>query len=210
VPQRVGPAPRRSGTTRPIALQAGAFAPLPGHRGAGKPPPGRPLIRYPAGDAAIEGPSPTFTLMQIYELPQFPLVHADLYRLSGPAELAELGFDDLPEGAVVLLEWPDRADGLLPPDRLARSLTPAPKRQLAFRHARVTGYGALGPRVDRMARVRQFIAESGYSEALRAPLRGDASTRSYERLALDDQRVLLMNSPRRPDGPPVRGDKPYS
>src|SRR5262249_23672331 len=58
--------------------------------------------------------------------------------------------------------------------------------------------------------VRQFIAESGFSEALRAPLRGDASTRSYERLALRDQRVLLMNSPRRPDGPPVRGDKPSS
>src|SRR5262249_62117668 len=79
-----------------------------------------------------------------------------------------------------------------------------------FGHARVTGYGALAPRVDGMAAVRQFIAESGFSEALRAPLRGDASTRSYERLALGDQRVLLMNSPRRPDGPPVRGDKPYS
>ncbi len=170
----------------------------------------RTLIRYLAGDAAIEVPSPTFTLMQIYELPQFPLVHADLYRLSGPAELAELGFDDLPEGAVVLLEWPDRADGLLPPDRLDVSLTLAPKLKLEFRHARITGFGALAPRVDRMAAVRQFIAESGYSEALRSPLRGDASTRSYERLALGDQRVLLMNSPRRPDGPPVRGDKPYS
>src|SRR5207237_5200387 len=69
---------------------------------------------------------------------------------------------------------------------------------------------ALGPRVDRMAATRQVIAESGYSEALRARVRGDASTRSYERLALVDKRVLLMNSPRRPDGPPVRGDKPYS
>src|SRR6516225_7268163 len=192
------------------SLEAGDFVTLSGDLGAGKTTLVRTLIRYLAGDAAIEVPSPTFTLMQIYELPQFPLVHADLYRLSGPAELAELGFDDLPEGAVVLLEWPDRADGLLPPDRLDVSLTLAPKLKLEFRHARVTGYGALGPRVDRMARVRQFIAESGYSEALRARLRGDASTRSYERLALGDQRVLLMNSPRRPDGPPVRGDKPYS
>src|SRR5215467_8463198 len=192
------------------SLKAGDFVTLSGDLGAGKTTLVRTLIRYLAGDRAIEVPSPTFTLMQIYEVPQFPLVHADLYRLSGPAELAELGFDDLPEGAVVLLEWPDRADGLLPPDRLDVSLTLAPKLKLEFRHARVTGYGALGPRVDRMAAVRQFIAESGYSEALRARLRGDASTRSYERLALDDQRVLLMNSPRRPDGPPVRGDKPYS
>src|SRR5436309_13920641 len=172
------------------ALEPGDLVTLSGDLGAGKTTFARGLIRYLAGDAAIEVPSPTFTLMQIYELPQFPLVHADLYRLSGPAELAELGFDDLPEGAVVLLEWPDRADGLLPPDRLDVSLTLAPKLKLEFRHARITGYGALGPRVDRMAAVRQFIAESGYSEALRSPLRGDASTRSYERLALADKRVL--------------------
>jgi aminoglycoside/choline kinase family phosphotransferase len=62
---------------------------------------------------------------------------------------------------------------------------------------------ALAPRVDRMAAARQFIAESGYSEAVRTRLAGDASTRSYERLVLGDRRVLLMNSP-------VRGDKPYS
>ena len=117
-----------------------------------------------------------------YDLPQFPLIHADLYRLSGPAELAELGFDDLPEGAVVLVEWPDRAAGFLPPDRLDVALTLAPKLKLEFRHARVTGYGAFGARVDRMAAVRQFIAESGYSDALRARMQGDASTRSYERL----------------------------
>ena len=109
------------------SLEAGDFVTLSGDLGAGKTTLVRTLIRYLAGDAAIEVPSPTFTLMQIYELPQFPLVHADLYRLSGPAELAELGFDDLPEGAVVLLEWPDRADGLLPPDRLDVSLTLAPK-----------------------------------------------------------------------------------
>src|SRR5262249_58410474 len=104
-------------------------------------------IRYLAGDAAIEVPSPTFTLMQIYELPQFPLVHADLYRLSGPAELAELGFDDLPEGAVVLLEWPDRADGLFPPDRLHRPLPLAPKLQLEVPPPRMTRHGPEAPRV---------------------------------------------------------------
>src|SRR5438105_3006307 len=81
-------------------------------------------------------------------------------------ELAELGFDDLPAGAVVLVEWPDRAAGFLPPDRLDVALTLAPKLKLEFRHARVTGYGTFGPRVDRMAAVRQFIAASGYSEAL--------------------------------------------
>src|SRR5262245_50810345 len=100
------------------SLEGGDFVTLSGDLGAGKTTLVRTLIRYLAGDPAIEVPSPTFTLMQAYELPQFPLVHTDLYRLSGPAELTELGFDDLPEGVVVLLEWPDRADGLLPPDRL--------------------------------------------------------------------------------------------
>jgi tRNA threonylcarbamoyl adenosine modification protein YjeE len=191
-------------------LEAGDVVTLSGDLGAGKTTLARTLIRYLAGDPMIEVPSPTFTLMQSYDLPQFPLVHVDLYRVAGPTELAELGFDDLPEQAVMLLEWPDRADGLLPPDRLDVSLTLAPKLKLEFRHARITGHGALAPRVDRMAATRQFIAESGYSEALRARVRGDASTRSYERMGLGEKRVLLMNSPRRPDGPPVRGDKPYS
>ena len=98
------------------ALEAGDVVTLSGDLGAGKTTLARTLIRYLAGDSTIEVPSPTFTLMQSYDLPQFPLVHVDLYRVSGPAELAELGFDDLPETAVMLLEWPDRAEGLLPPD----------------------------------------------------------------------------------------------
>ena len=192
------------------SLQRGDIVTLSGDLGAGKTTFARALIRYLAGDALVEVPSPTFTLMQSYDLPQFTLVHVDLYRLSGSGDLAELGLDDLPEGAVVLIEWPDRAAGILPPDRLDVALTLAPKLKLEFRHARVTGYGSFGPRVDRMASARQFIAESGYSEALRVRMQGDASTRSYERLALGDQHVILMNMPRRPDGPPIRSGKPYS
>ncbi len=192
------------------ALQPGDLVTLSGDLGAGKTAFARMLIRHLAGDPAIEVPSPTFTLMQSYELPPFPLVHADLYRLSGAAELAELGFDDLPEGAVVLLEWPDRAAGFLPPDRLDIAFTLAPKLKLEYRHARVTGYGALAPRVERIAAVRQFVAESGLGEGERQHIQGDASTRSYERITLFNQRVILMNSPRRPDGPPVRDGKPYS
>ena len=105
------------------SLERGDLVTLSGDLGAGKTTFARALIRYLAGDASVEVPSPTFTLMQIYDLPQFPLVHADLYRLSGSGDLAELGFDDLPDGAVLLIEWPDRAAGFLPPDRLDVALT---------------------------------------------------------------------------------------
>ena len=192
------------------SLERGDIVTLSGDLGTGKTTFARALIRHLAGDPAIEVPSPTFTLMQTYDLPQFPLVHADFYRLSGSAELAELGFDDLPQGAVVLVEWPERAAGFLPPDRIDVALTLAPKLKLEFRHVRVTGHGALGPRVHRMAAARQFIAESGYSEAFRVRMQGDASTRSYERLALGGERTILMNMPRRPDGPAVYGGNPYS
>src|SRR5204863_9612009 len=157
------------------SLAPGDLVTLSGDLGAGKTTFTRALIRYLAGDPSIEVPSPTFTLIQIYELPPFPVVHADFYRLSGTAELAELGFDDLPEGAVVLIEWPDRAAGFLPPDRLDVALTLAPKSKLKLeiRQARVTGYGSFAPRAKRISAARQFISESRMSEASRRRMQGD-------------------------------------
>lgn len=192
------------------ALEPGDVLTLSGDLGAGKTTFARAMIRYLAGDETVEVPSPTFTLMQLYELPRFPVVHADFYRVTGSAELAELGFDDLPEDAVVVVEWPDRAAGFLPADRIDVTLTLAPKLKPEFRHARVTGYGTCAARVDRIATVRQFIAEAGLSEATRVRMAGDASTRRYHRLILGNRRAILMDAPRRPDGPPVRDGKPYS
>src|SRR5687767_1251922 len=95
------------------ALEPGDLVTLSGDLGAGKTTFARAMIRHVADDPAIPVPSPTFPLMQIYELPRFPVVHVDLYRLDAPGDLAELGFDDLPEGAVMMMEWPDRALGFL-------------------------------------------------------------------------------------------------
>src|SRR5580698_3571984 len=147
------------------ALEPGDLVTLSGDLGAGKTAFARALIRHLAGDDAIEVPSPTFTFIQTYELPRFPLVHADLYRLSATAELAELGFDDLPDGAVVLLEWPDRAAGLLPPDRFDITFTLAPELGAEARNVRYVGYGAFAPRAERIALVRAFLDESGVGAA---------------------------------------------
>lgn len=191
-------------------LEPGDVVTLSGDLGAGKTTLVRALIRYLAGDETVEVPSPTFTLMQTYELGRFPIVHADLYRLADSSELAELGFDDLPERAVLLVEWPDRAPGLLPADRLDITLTVDPQQGPDYRNARITGYGAIAARADRLLAMRRFLNESGYEEATRERLQGDASTRLYERLTLGKRRVILMNAPRRPDGPPIKHGRSYS
>src|SRR5271168_1670309 len=154
-------ATRRFMTDVAAALEPGDLVTLSGDLGAGKTTFARALIRYLAGDDTIEVPSPTFTLMQTYELPRFLLVHADLYRLSGTAELAELGFDDLPDGAVMLLEWPDRAAEFLPPDRFDITFTLVPDLGAEARNVRYVGYGAFAPRAERIALVRAFLDESG-------------------------------------------------
>src|SRR5487761_2715598 len=192
------------------ALAPGDMITLSGDLGAGKTTFARALIRHLAGDPDVEVPSPTFTLMQAYELPRFNLVHADLYRLRGPGELAELGFEDIAPSAVTLLVWPDRAPAFLPADRLDVAFTLSPPRGPTFRNARGTGHGACAARAERIADIRAFLARSGFAAAERQYMQGDASPRAYERLTLDGAHYILMNSPKRPDGPPVQDGKPYS
>ena len=191
-------------------IEPGDLITLSGDLGAGKTTFARALVRHLASDPAVEVPSPTFTLMQTYELPRFALVHADLYRLSDAAELAELGFEDLNAGTVMLLEWPDRAEGFLPPNRMDIAFTLSPQEGPTFRNARVTGYGAMAARVERIDAIRRFLRQAGFGEAARQRIQGDASTRSYERVTRSTETFILMNSPRRADGPPVRDGKPYS
>src|SRR6201986_5578813 len=75
-----------------LLIGAGDVITLSGDLGAGKTAAARAMIRYLADDETIEVPSPTFTLAQGYELPSFPLLHADLYRISDASELQEIGF----------------------------------------------------------------------------------------------------------------------
>jgi N-acetylmuramate 1-kinase len=191
-------------------IAPGDMVTLSGDLGSGKTTFARALIRRLAGDASLDVPSPTFTLMQTYDLPRCSVVHADLYRVNAPDELVEMGFCDLADDAIVLVEWPDRADGFLLPDRLDLDFTMVPERGPTWRQARLTAQGALAPRVERLTVIRRFLEEAGFATAERMPVQGDASTRAYERLILGERRAILMNAPRRPDGPPLRAGLPYS
>jgi tRNA threonylcarbamoyladenosine biosynthesis protein TsaE len=107
-------------------LRAGDVVYLRGELGMGKSSLARGLIRaLTSPDQDV--PSPTFTLMQIYETPDMDIVHLDLYRLTDPEESYELGLDELLPSSVLLIEWPDRLGHLGFDDRLEISLEQADK-----------------------------------------------------------------------------------
>ncbi|MDH7797378.1 MULTISPECIES: tRNA (adenosine(37)-N6)-threonylcarbamoyltransferase complex ATPase subunit type 1 TsaE [unclassified Beijerinckia] len=201
------------GLARDIAELVGAndVLTLSGDLGAGKSTFARALIRQLIDDAGAEVPSPTFTLMQIYDGPVFPIVHADLYRIKSSDELVELGWEEASDGALVVVEWPDRIGTAVTPDRLDVAFYVDATRSLDFRRAIVTGHGAMAERLQRANAIRNLLQVADWADAQRSFMQGDASTRAYERLVKPDgSRAVLMISPPRPDGPPVRFGKPYS
>ncbi len=116
-------------------LAAGDFIALYGDLGAGKSTFARALIRALCEDESLEVPSPTFTLVQTYEGPQYPIFHFDLYRIETLDELAELGFEETIDGLAVV-EWPQRMQEELPRHRLDIRLEFASegRRAILFAH----------------------------------------------------------------------------
>ncbi|MGU3492431.1 tRNA (adenosine(37)-N6)-threonylcarbamoyltransferase complex ATPase subunit type 1 TsaE [Xanthobacteraceae bacterium A53D] len=183
---------------------------LSGDLGAGKTALARFIVRALAGDPALEVPSPTFSLVITYDFARGKVTHADLYRLQDPDELEEMGWDELRADGILIVEWPERAEDRLPASRLDIALELAPDLGEDARRAVLTGSGAFIERLDRM-HVAEFLLEtSGFGGAERLYLQGDASSRSYSRLVKGNRSAVLMNAPKRPDGPPVRRGLPYS
>jgi tRNA threonylcarbamoyl adenosine modification protein YjeE len=192
------------------SIGPGDLVTLSGDLGAGKTTLARAVLRYLAGDAQLEVPSPTFTLLQTYELPHFPVVHADLYRVTTVAELSELGWDEAADNPAVLVEWPDRAGSLLQTDRLDIAITLAPGLGSSHRVVRLTGHGKWGGRLNQLRSARALLDASGFGSALRVHIEGDASRRSYERLYLNDTTAILMKMPQNGDEPRLAHGRTYS
>ncbi len=196
----------RLGEDLALALKAGDCLALSGDLGAGKSTLARALLRALADDEGLEVPSPTFTLVQTYPL-RIPVAHFDLYRLADSSELDELGFDEALSDGICIVEWPEIGAEALPHDRIALTL----EHKGTGRLATIT---ATSPRADRIARtlaIRDFLDGNGYAGSRRRFLTGDASVmRAYEKIhAADGTSVILMDWPKRPEGPAVLDGKPY-
>ncbi len=106
----------RIAATIAAAAAAGDVFALWGDLGVGKTTFARAFLR--ARGHVGDVPSPTFTLVQIYEPGGPPVWHVDLYRIEAVADAAELGLDEAFARAITLLEWPQRLSTTLPADRV--------------------------------------------------------------------------------------------
>ena len=123
--------------------RAGDAILLAGELGAGKSAFARAFLRAASGDPGLEVPSPTFTLVQSYDTRIGTVHHFDLWRLDGPAGLAELGWEEARDD-IVLVEWPDRLGALRPTEALTLALYPTGPES---RRAVLTGWP------DRLGRI---------------------------------------------------------
>ena len=177
-----------------MILGPGDVIRLEGDLGAGKTSFARALIRAFADDPLHEVPSPTFTLVQSYDFTRLTISHFDLYRLTDPDELDEIGFDEAIRSGAALIEWPERADGAIPGDALTLRLRNGPTTE--SRVVEIIAPGNWEPRLQRTLSIRAFLTRAGWGNAARRYLKADASSRSLERVSLDGATRILMNHPK--------------
>lgn len=181
---------------------------LSGGLGVGKSVLARSMIRTLAQDPLFEVPSPTYTICNHYDTLPVPIAHCDLYRISDPRELDELGLPDALDLGCVIVEWPENGFDELPHNALQLKLKQTGD---VTRTVHASGGADVMMRFARSLAIRKFLNSSGNEKASRGPLSADASDRRYELIKpAGAPPLLLMDAPEMPDGPPVRDGKPYS
>lgn len=196
----------RLGEDLALALKPGDCLALIGDLGAGKSTLARAFIRAMADEPDLEVPSPTFTIIQTYST-RIPVAHLDLYRLSDVSELDELGINEMLEDGICLIEWPDIAAGVLPPDQtITLTLTHAGEGRLAV----IEAPAQQKARLERVFAIREFLTKNGEGDAVRRFLSGDASTRAYETISTGGPELILMDWRRPLRGAIIADGKTYA
>jgi tRNA threonylcarbamoyl adenosine modification protein YjeE len=197
----------RLGEQLALTLKPGDCIALVGDLGAGKSTLARAFIRAMADDEELEVPSPTFTIVQSYNL-RIPVHHLDLYRLSDVSELDELGLDEMLKDGICLIEWPDIAAQDLPRDsRLTLQL----EHSGTGRIAQLEGPTRILDRLQRVLDIADFLGKAGHGTSKRRFLTGDASTRAYETiLRQNGPNFILMDWPTPPKGAVIQDGKTYA
>ena len=116
-------ATERLGATLAARLRPRDVVALVGGLGAGKTTLARAVLRAASGQPALVVPSPTFTLVEVYDTPRGVFWHFDLYRLEQPEQVFELGWEEARTDGIALVEWAERLGSLLPKERLTVTLS---------------------------------------------------------------------------------------
>jgi N-acetylmuramate 1-kinase len=194
-------------TTLSLWAKPGLVINLTGDVGTGKSTFARAFIKSLAkrGDE-FDIPSPSFSLVQLYDNTRVPVAHVDLYRLTSPAEVIELDLAALLSTNILLIEWPERLNDQLSANTLKIDISGAAEN----RSIKYVANGEWQNILKRNAAVEGFLSSTKWENSSRWFFEGDASSRRYEILEDSNQKVLLMDMPQRPDGPVVKHGKPYS
>jgi N-acetylmuramate 1-kinase len=180
---------------------------LSGELGSGKSTFARAFIKALASDDKdFDVPSPTFSLIQLYENTRLPVAHADLYRLQSGADVEQLGIAELLQTHVVLVEWPELLDNILPAEKIQLHFSGLGEARSIDLSAEGLWLGLL----ERNDQINNFLNITQWCNRPRKFLEGDASSRRYETVSIGTKTHILMDMPQKADGPPVKNGKPYS
>lgn len=192
------------------SLRTGDVITLHGELGVGKTTFARALISALALEGEeVDVPSPTFPMVQLYELSSVNVWHFDLYRINDSSELEELGFTDALESGVVIIEWPERSGGALPASSVRLDISISSGESDEERVFLFECEGEWERRIRRLEEVAVFLDFSGWKTATCRYLHGDASTRLFQRLEQDGQRAILVDASRKMETPSSHDGKSY-
>ncbi len=187
--------------------RTGLVITLQGDLGSGKSTFARAFIKALAQNTEeFDVPSPTFSLVQTYDMTRVAVAHIDLYRLTSVQEVENLALDELLSNHLLLIEWPERLVSKFSDDTLSLEFAGSGD----IRKITLSAQGAWIQALERNATIEYFIAKQNMHNVERIFFEGDASSRRYEKLKTAEKTILLMDMPNKPDGPIVKFGKPYS